>query len=99
MRIHLSQRLDVTNFCLLVIHGLWPIQIVFIRILSKLLQASVVVMANVNVGLAQLVSDLCERATLKEMQPESLSLVFGQAIPDLLPPVSAEKPFHAIVVV
>ena len=49
--------------------SLWPIQIVVIRMLSKLFQTSVVVMADVNVGLAQLFSDFCERATLIEMQP------------------------------
>src|SRR3984957_15007052 len=48
-------------------HALWPIQIVLIRVLSEFLQTAVVVMANINVGLAQLLGDLCKCTTLIEM--------------------------------
>lgn len=61
------QRLYLLNFCPLAAHALWPIQIVLIRVLSKFLQATVVVMANINVGLAQLLGDLRKRTTLIEM--------------------------------
>jgi hypothetical protein len=56
-------------------------------------------MPNVNVGLTQFFSDLHELATLKEMQPEGLSLTLSQAIPYLLPSILAEKFFNTIVVV
>jgi hypothetical protein len=94
----LLRRLDVLNFCSLTAHALWPVQIILIRVLSKFLQTTVVVMANINVGLAQLLGDLCKRTTLIEMEPQRLSLALGQAIPDISPSIPAKKPFSGVVV-
>src|SRR5580693_1243499 len=55
--------------------------------------------SDVGVGLTQLLSNLCERVTFKEVQPERLSLILCEVFEDFLPSIPAEKPFDAMVVV
>src|SRR5580704_10245899 len=58
VRIHLLQGRDIPYLPSATTDDLGPIQSVLICVLSKLFQTSVIVMADVNVGLAQFFSDL-----------------------------------------
>ena len=55
--------------------------------------------SHVRVGLAELSRDFRERITLKEMQPQRLSLVARQILYNSFPPVPAEESFNRTVVV
>src|SRR4029453_12454205 len=65
---------------------------------ADLLQAPVVMVSDVPVGLAQLLGDLFERMPFEEMQSERLPLVFGQGFQNPAPAVSTEETFHRTVV-
>src|SRR4029434_9829756 len=65
---------------------------------ADLLQAPVVMVSDVPVGLTELLGDLFERMPFEEMQSERLPLVFGKRLQDLPPAVSTEETFHRTVV-
>jgi hypothetical protein len=83
----------------LIAHGLSPVQFIFGQVFAELFKTSIMVIPDVGVGLAQLLSDLCERVALKEVQAECLSLILGQVPYDLFPSIPAKKPFDRLIVV
>src|SRR6266702_1924136 len=66
---------------------------------ADLLKASIVMVSNIPVGLAQLVRDFFERIPFKEMQSKSFPLVVGQRLQNPPPAISPEEPFDSLVVV
>src|SRR5580700_8266724 len=80
-------------------HRLSPIQFGLGQVPAKLFNTTIVVISDVGVGLAQLLGNLGERVTFKEVQPERVSLIRRQVLYDLLPSIPTEKPFDRMVVV
>src|SRR5207302_7089252 len=66
---------------------------------ADLLKASIVMVSNISVGLAQLFGDFFERIPFKEMQSKGFPLVFGQRLQNPPPAISPEEPFDSLVVV
>src|SRR6266446_1509719 len=66
---------------------------------ADLLKASIVMVSNISVGLAQLLGDFFERMPFKEMQSKSFPLVFGQRLQNSPPAISPEETFDCLVVV
>src|SRR4029453_8560947 len=59
---------------------------------ADLLQAPVVMVSDVPVGLTELLGNLFERMPFEEMQSERLPPVFGKSLQDLPPPVFVKRP-------
>src|SRR6266480_5846899 len=66
---------------------------------ADLLKASIVMVSNISVGLAQLLGNFFERMPFEEMQSKCLSLVFGQRLQNPPPAIFPEEPFDSLVVV
>ena len=66
---------------------------------ADLLKASIVMVSNIPVGLAQLFGDFFERIPYEEMQSKCFPLVFGQRLQNPPPAISPEEPFDSLVVV
>jgi hypothetical protein len=66
---------------------------------ADLLKASIVMVSNIPIGLAQLFGDFFERVPFKEMQSKSFPLVFSQRLQNPPPAISPKEPFDSLVVV
>ena len=66
---------------------------------ADLLKASIVMVSNIPVGLAQLFGDFFERIPFEEMQSKCFPLVFGQRLQNPPPAISPEETFDSLVVV
>jgi hypothetical protein len=67
-------------------------------VLAELFKAAIIVVSDIGVRLPQLLGNFAEGISLKEMQPQSLSLLSGQSLQNFSPTVPPEKSFDSLVV-